>query len=331
MGEWSAFKKCCYCISLTIGSKAIGSFFLLLTLGLFIAYLMKIEDVRDFILDDMYGISPCTIAPLETLIDSCFEFSILVNLLVVFALKKWTRWLLVPWLVMYSINIIVLTILATLMFLYPPKTGHGHQANNQMLRLLGLVPAGLAVVVAYCWQVVRSHFIKLGRVERDAGDPCCQIKLKTGVQIMGGVMAILSGVILVVFFAKLDELVSRQYYSLFQTEISRGSLTLMAGCIVLSILVNILLILGGTGSKWRRTLTIPWLVFYGAGIIISLSTHLHFTSKCWREEKLIGLACLCLSFIFLILWTLVWLVAAQVTEKKKTMISVPSNTAFQRL
>ena len=51
--------------------------------GLFIAYLMKIEDVRDFILDDMYGISPCTIAPLETLIDSCFEFSILVNLLVV--------------------------------------------------------------------------------------------------------------------------------------------------------------------------------------------------------------------------------------------------------
>ena len=136
---------------------------------------------------------------------------------------------------------------------------------------------------------------------------------------MGGVLAILSGVILVVFFAKLDELVSRQYYNLFQvtkykpdpgfavfcfqTEISRGSLTLMAGCIVLSILVNILLILGGedrtlphfyylstlsilgTGRKWRRTLTIPWLVFYGAGIIISLSTYLHFTSKCWREEK----------------------------------------------
>ena len=44
---------------------------------------MKIEDVRDFILDDMYGISPCTIAPIDTLIDSCFEYSILVNLLVV--------------------------------------------------------------------------------------------------------------------------------------------------------------------------------------------------------------------------------------------------------
>ena len=45
--------------------------------------MLKIEDVRDFILDDMYGIPPCTIAPIETLIDSCFELSILVNLLVV--------------------------------------------------------------------------------------------------------------------------------------------------------------------------------------------------------------------------------------------------------
>ena len=38
----------------------------------------------------------------------------------------------------------------------------------------------------------------------------------SGVQIIGGVLAILSGVLLVVFFAKLDELVSRQYYALFQ-------------------------------------------------------------------------------------------------------------------
>jgi len=329
MGEWSALKKCCYCVSLTIGSKAIASSLLVLTLGLFILYLMKIEDVRDFILDDMYGISPCTIAPIDTLIDSCFEYSILVNLLVVFALKKWTRWLLVPWLVMYSVNIIILITIATLMFIYPPRLNQ--QVDNQMLRLLGLIPGVASVLLLYCWQVLRSHFIKLANLENNSSDSCCKIKLKTGVQIIGGVLAVLSGLVLVVFFAKLDELVSRQYYNLFQREISRGTLTLMAGCIVLSILVNILLILGGTGSRWRRTLTIPWLVFYGAGIIISLSTHLHFTSKCWREEKLIGLACLCLSFIFLIIWTLVWLVAAQVTEKKKTMISVPSNSAFQRL
>ena len=36
---------------------------------------------------------------------------------------------------------------------------------------------------------------------------CHQIRLKTGVQIVGGVLAILSGVILVLFFAKLDEVV----------------------------------------------------------------------------------------------------------------------------
>ena len=118
---------------------------------------------------------------------------------------------------------------------------------------------------------LRSHFIKLGKLEKSPEDPCCQIKIKTGVQIIGGVLAILSGVLLVVFFAKLDELVSRQYYALFQvkprsdidwivpglfqTELSRGSLTLMAGCIVLSILVNIMLILGGENNLTRTNMT----------------------------------------------------------------------------
>ena len=50
--------------------------------------------------------------------------------------------------------------------------------------------------------------------------------MSAGVQIMGGVMAILSGVILVVFFAKLDELVSRQYYSLFQVTSQKFSQSL---------------------------------------------------------------------------------------------------------
>ena len=51
--------------------------------GLFSLYLVKLEEVRAYILEDMYGISPCTMAPVDTLIDSCFEYSILVNLLVV--------------------------------------------------------------------------------------------------------------------------------------------------------------------------------------------------------------------------------------------------------
>ena len=37
-----------------------------------------------------------------------------------------------------------------------------------------------------------------------------------GVQILGGILAILSGVMLVVFFAKLDEIIERQYYTMFE-------------------------------------------------------------------------------------------------------------------
>ena len=33
--------------------------------------------------------------------------------------------------------------------------------------------------------------------------------------------------------------------------------------LVISIFVNILLILGCSGKKWRRALAFPWLIFYG--------------------------------------------------------------------
>lgn len=58
--------------------------------------------------------------------------SVSLCVLQVFALKKWTRWLLVPWLVMYSVNIIILITIATLMFIYPPRLNQ--QVDNQMLR-----------------------------------------------------------------------------------------------------------------------------------------------------------------------------------------------------
>jgi hypothetical protein len=40
--------------------------------------------------------------------------------------------------------------------------------------------------------------------------------LIAGVQILGGILAIISGVILVLFFAKLDELISRRYLTIFE-------------------------------------------------------------------------------------------------------------------
>ena len=53
-------------------------------------YLVRIQDVRDFLLDDLYGIAPCSLPPLDTLVDTCFQYSILVNMLLVSAaLQHW--------------------------------------------------------------------------------------------------------------------------------------------------------------------------------------------------------------------------------------------------
>ena len=184
-------------------------------------------------------------------------------------------------------------------------------------------------------RVFRSHFIKLGREERDAGDPCCQIKLKTGQWGWSHVRRDWASCLQEFRLWEESWQSSAESYSLFSlpslTSWSADSITACSRyhrrrsleveslhcyrprypeevwpwwpavlCFQYSstfssywevntgphrrLLISGLLILG-TGSKWRRTLTIPWLVFYGAGIIISLSTHLHFTSKCWREEK----------------------------------------------
>ena len=51
--------------------------------GVYTMYLARIQDVRDFLLDDLYGIAPCSLPPLDTLVDTCFQYSILVNMLLV--------------------------------------------------------------------------------------------------------------------------------------------------------------------------------------------------------------------------------------------------------
>ena len=53
--------------------------------GVYTMYLVRIQDVRDFLLDDLYGIAPCSLPPLDTLVDTCFQYSILVNMLLVSA------------------------------------------------------------------------------------------------------------------------------------------------------------------------------------------------------------------------------------------------------
>ena len=38
----------------------------------------------------------------------------------------------------------------------------------------------------------------------------------SGVKIIGGLLAVISGILLVLFFAKLDELISRRYLAIFE-------------------------------------------------------------------------------------------------------------------
>jgi len=334
MSHWSKFEKCCCCISLEIGTRIIGVIFFIISLVLFIAYLVKLEDIRDMVLHGLYEIPACTIPPIDTIADATFEYSILANVLLVIGCLSCTRWLLVPWLSIYIINIFLLCCVSLGMIIVPVPilndsvTG---SAKYQALRLLGIIPLLFAAAIFLVWLIVRSRFIELGKVEKNEDDQCCPMSIKTGVQILGGILAILSGVMLVIFYAKLDELISNEYRQIFQIEISRGTERMMGGSIAISILVNILLILGCSGRKWRRLLVLPWLMFYGGGVISCLWLHLYYTSHCWRTEKMTGLACLSVGFVFLVIWSLVWMVAAQITEKQKTIISRPNPLLFKRV
>merc|ERR1719356_428342 len=107
------------------------------------------------------------------------------------------------------------------MFVVPVPLIHENMSGTfayQALRCLGLIPLVFAIIIFYCWVVVRSLFLELGEGNKpDSADPCCPMRMKTGVQIVGGILAIISGVILVAFFAKLDEIISKRYLSIFET------------------------------------------------------------------------------------------------------------------
>jgi len=324
--------KCC-CLGVTGCTRLVGGLLLLLVLGLYVAYLVLIEDVRDLVLHDLYGVAPCSMPPIDTATDVAFEYSVLANLLLVFVGASCTRWLLLPWLVVHAGCVLLLAATGLLVLLVPV-----HQdkltvllgIDFQVYRCLGFLPIILAMLLLTLWVVIRSLFVELGE-SQEPQDTCCPLRLKTGVQIVGGVLAIISGVLLVVFFAKLDEVIAWRYRAIVGSDITRGALTAMAGLIVLAIMVNILVILGASGGRWRRALLLPWLLLYGAGTVACLGAHVYFTSLCWREEKVTGSILLLLAFLTLVLWSLVWLVAAQVTERPKALVGGHTALTFQRL
>jgi hypothetical protein len=56
---------------------------------------------------------------------------------------------------------------------------------------------------------------------------------------------------------------------------------------------------------------LPWLIFYGLGVLVSIVAHQWLTTLCWVEEKIYGLISLVIGFLTLLVWTLMWIVAAE--------------------
>ena len=133
-------------------------------------YLIKIEAIREHILSDLYGILPCTVPPIDTVTDVAFEYSLLANILLVtmhyrmqpfyhqqylclqvVACVGCTRWLLLPWLVMYLVNILLLLCLALVIFIIPVQEDMEHSAEYQAINEFGFATLVLAAALAYAW------------------------------------------------------------------------------------------------------------------------------------------------------------------------------------
>lgn len=248
--------KCCYCLSLTRGARLIGLFCLLITLGLFVSYLVFLEEVRRNVFENLYEFPPwCRRGEnnfyLDMLIDSLFEYSILANFLLVMMCAGGTcctRWLLMPWLIMYFINICCFISISVILGIFPVPLLAEHAPEFPALRAIALVPFVIAIFLGYCWLVILSLFNKMssenaekmkhggsgslggpllggtssgdshlfGDIPReDANTGCCSMQLKTGVQIICGFYAIISSLILVSYYATLEKSIIDKYVLYF--------------------------------------------------------------------------------------------------------------------
>lgn len=62
----------------------------------------------------------------------------------------------------------------------------------------------------------------------------------------------------------------------------------VSAIILAAIVVNLLVFFGSTGERWRRVFLMPWLIYYGIGILIAIAAHQWLTTLCWVEEKIYG-------------------------------------------
>ena len=169
-------------------------------------------------MQDIFDVSPCSQPWIDIVVDSLFEYSLLVNLLLLGTCVGCTRWVLVPWLILYSINIILLVVVAIYIFVNPLPMFTSENVHYDLLRLLGLVPLFIALVLGYFWAVVRKLFASISTLEKkeDSNGGCCNLNYKTGVQIMAGILTIFSAIFLVLHYVKVDKMIEDKFERMFR-------------------------------------------------------------------------------------------------------------------
>ena len=100
-----------------------------------------------FIFQKLFDISPCSQPWIDIIVDSLFEYSLLVNLLLIGTCVGCTRWVLVPWLILYAINILLLSVVAVYLFINPVPLFTAEHPHYELMRLFGLVPVGVIFIL----------------------------------------------------------------------------------------------------------------------------------------------------------------------------------------
>ena len=93
-----------------------------------------------------------------------YRYSILANLLLVMMCTGGTcctRWLLMPWLIIYFINFFCFVSISIILFIYPVPLVAEHAPEFPALRTIGLVPLTVAFILGYFWCVILSLFHKM--------------------------------------------------------------------------------------------------------------------------------------------------------------------------
>ncbi len=92
---------------------AIGLTCLATAAGLFAAHLVFSREIREYVFQD----PKCLSGWINAAVDNLFELSILVSAMLVFASAS--RWLLIPWLAVYAVDIVALIGLSFATLLVP--------------------------------------------------------------------------------------------------------------------------------------------------------------------------------------------------------------------